>query len=182
VADTPERVNAANRFAASLDPDHFIGFGSIHAGLSAEENLESLRTNHLMGAKVHPLFPGYSLDDRRLWAILDAMQREFAVIVHVGEGDSPESNARCTPAMMRDLVRNSPALTSWHVISVGTGCWIRRRKCWLACRCPWTRRGHQPWPRLTLGASSGCSTGHDMVQPPGPNDCTTRHRISVIID
>ncbi|MEA2445421.1 MAG: uncharacterized protein QOJ12_2713 [Thermoleophilales bacterium] len=110
VADTPARIEGANRFAASLDKDHFIGFGSIHPGLSAEENVESLRRNGLLGAKVHPLFQGYALDDPGLWEILDAMQGEFAIIAHVGEGDTAESNARCTPAMMRDLIRRFPRL------------------------------------------------------------------------
>lgn len=110
VADTPERVDAANAFAASLDPSHIVGFGSIHPGLSVEANLESLRRHGLRGAKVHPLFQGYALDDRGLWDILDAMQGEFVVIAHVGDGDSPEKNARCTPLMMRQLVQNLPRL------------------------------------------------------------------------
>lgn len=110
VGDTPERIEGANRFAASLPADHFIGFGSIHPGLSVEQNVESLRRNGLRGAKVHPLFQGYRLDDPRLFEILDAMQGEFTIIAHVGEGDTPESNARCTPAMMRELVKRFPRL------------------------------------------------------------------------
>jgi predicted TIM-barrel fold metal-dependent hydrolase len=110
VADTPERVEGANRFAASLDAERFIGFGSIHPGLPVEENIESLRRHRLRGAKVHPLFQGYALDDPGLWEILDAMQGEFAMIAHVGDGDSPEKNARCTPLMMRDLVQRFPRL------------------------------------------------------------------------
>ncbi|HEY0317692.1 MAG TPA: amidohydrolase family protein [Solirubrobacterales bacterium] len=110
VAPAPERVPSADDFAGSLDPDRFIGFGSIHARLSPEKNIEGLRRNKLKGAKVHPLYQGYALDDEGLKETLDAMQGEFAVIVHVGEGDSPESNARCTPSMMVDLVREFPRL------------------------------------------------------------------------
>lgn len=110
VADMPERVESANRFAASLDPGRFVGFGSIHPGLSPEENVEGLRRHGLRGAKVHPLYQHYGLDDPRLLETLDAMRGEFAVIVHVGEGDSAQSNARCTPRMMADLIRNLPGL------------------------------------------------------------------------
>lgn len=110
VAPTPDRVEAANRYAGSLDPRHFVGFGSIHARLSPEENVEGLRRYGLKGAKVHPLFQGYSLDDPGLWETLDAMQGELAIIAHVGEGDSGGGNARCTPQMMRDLVRRFPRL------------------------------------------------------------------------
>jgi uncharacterized protein len=110
VADTPERLDKANGYAASLDPDWFVGFGSVHPGASVEANIESLRRHGLKGAKLHPLFQGYALDDPRLGEILDAMQGEFAVIAHVGHGDTPEANARATPQMARDLVREYPRL------------------------------------------------------------------------
>lgn len=110
VAPAPAYVEAADDFAGSLDPARFVGFGSIHAGLSPEENLAGLRRNNLKGAKVHPLYQGYALDDPGLRETLDAMQGEYATIIHVGEGDSPASNARCTPAMMRRLVQDFPRL------------------------------------------------------------------------
>lgn len=110
VADVPERLDKANAFAASLDPERFVGFGSVHPGASVEDNIESLRRHGLKGAKLHPLFQGYALDDPRLGEILDAMQGEFVVIAHVGHGDTPEANERATPAMMRSLVREYPRL------------------------------------------------------------------------
>jgi predicted TIM-barrel fold metal-dependent hydrolase len=110
VAPAASYVDAVDDFAGSLDRRRFVGFGSIHAGLSPDENLAGLRRNDLRGAKVHPLYQGYALDDPGLRETLDAMQGEFAVIVHVGEGDSPDSNARCTPAMMRALVQDFPRL------------------------------------------------------------------------
>lgn len=108
VANTPDRVETANRFAASLDPERLIGFGSIHPGLNPEENLASLRAHGLRGVKVHPLFQGYSLDDPRLVELLDEMQGEFVVVVHVGKG-GPGAE-RCTPQMLRDLAQRLPRL------------------------------------------------------------------------
>lgn len=110
VADTPARVESANSFVGELDAQRFVGFGTIHPGLPVQENLESLRRHGLRGAKVHPLFQGYALDDPALWAVLDAMQGEFAIIVHVGEGGTKEGNARCSPAMLRDLAKRFPRL------------------------------------------------------------------------
>jgi predicted TIM-barrel fold metal-dependent hydrolase len=110
VADSPARLDKANAYAASLDPDRFVGFGSVHPGRSVADNLDSLRRHRLRGAKLHPLFQGYALDDPRLGEILDAMQGEFAIIAHVGHGDTPEGNARATPAMMARLVREYPRL------------------------------------------------------------------------
>lgn len=110
VADTPERLEAANRFVGSLDPGQFIGFGSIHPGRTAEENLASLRENGLRGVKVHPLFQDFSLDDRRLWDVLDALQGEFVAVFHVGPEHRGGENTRATPAMMRAIALNFPRL------------------------------------------------------------------------
>lgn len=110
VATTPERVDTANAFAASLDPTRFIGFGSVHARLDPEENVASLRRHGLIGAKVHPLFQGYALDDPGLLATFERMQGEFAVIVHVGAGGHAGDEVRCTPEMLREVVRLFPRL------------------------------------------------------------------------
>lgn len=109
VANSPDRVDNANRFAGSLDPARFIGFGSVHPGLSPEDNVASLRAHGLRGAKVHAMFQNLRLDDPSLLATLDAMSGEFAVIIHVGAaGEDP--GERCTPAMLADIVRQFPRL------------------------------------------------------------------------
>ena len=87
VANTPRQVEGANRFVGSLDRERFIGFGSVHAGLSVEENLAALRTNRLCGVKIHALFQNYGLDDPGLLRTLDAMQGEFIALFHVGAGN-----------------------------------------------------------------------------------------------
>jgi predicted TIM-barrel fold metal-dependent hydrolase len=110
VAPTGDRVAAANRFLGTLDRSRYIGFGSIHPDLSPEENLSSLRENRLRGAKVHPIFQNYRLDDPRLLAVLDALRGEFVVVMHVGAGGKPGDTERCTPAMVRELVRQLPDL------------------------------------------------------------------------
>ena len=110
VAVVPEQVELANKVAGSLDPSRFIGFGSVHAQLSPEENLASLQRHGLRGAKVHPLFQGYGLDDPGLLETLDAMQGSFAVTIHVGAGGSGDVNRGCTPQLLRRLVELFPRL------------------------------------------------------------------------
>jgi predicted TIM-barrel fold metal-dependent hydrolase len=110
IANLPRQLDAANGFAASLDPARFVGFGSLHAELDVETNLEGLRSRGLRGAKLNPPFQGFTLADRRLAEILDAMQGEFVVLTHVGEGGAPGSEEACTPAMVRELVREFPRL------------------------------------------------------------------------
>lgn len=110
VANTPQRVESANRFTGSLDPSRFIGFGSAHAGSDPGELVDSLRRHGLRGVKVHPLFQGYGLDDPGLLAVLDALRGEFPAIVHVGAGRGAEDTARCTPPMLADLAAQLPGL------------------------------------------------------------------------
>lgn len=109
IANLPRHLDAANAFAGSLD-ERLTGFGSVHVELDVETNLRSLRANGLRGAKINPPFQGFALDDPRLWEILDAMQGEFVVLTHVGEGGAPGTEAMCTPAMIRELVRRFPQL------------------------------------------------------------------------
>jgi predicted TIM-barrel fold metal-dependent hydrolase len=110
VANTGRHVESANSFVASLDPARFVGFGTIHPDLSVEDNVASLRAHHIRGVKIHPLFQNFSLDDPRLWEILDALQGEFAAIIHVGEGGAKFAGEQCTPRMLRDLAHRFPRL------------------------------------------------------------------------
>ncbi|MGH2876789.1 MAG: amidohydrolase family protein [Solirubrobacteraceae bacterium] len=111
VADAPERLEAANRFVGSLDPEHFFGFGTVHAGRTPEENVESLRGNGLRGVKVHPLFQGYPLADPRLWDVLAALEGEFTCLFHVGPETPGGENRLATPRMVADIARAFPRLT-----------------------------------------------------------------------
>lgn len=112
VADGPNRVEATNRFAAGLEAGKLIGFGSLHPDLEPEEVVASLRQKGLKGVKIHPLFQHYSLEDRRLAAILDAFGDEFVAIVHLGPaGGTPEAEHHyCSPDKVAYLVREFPRL------------------------------------------------------------------------
>lgn len=109
VADTPERLESANRFVGALDAEHFIGFGSVHPGRSPEENVAILRENGLKGVKIHPLFQGIALDDPRYWDLYAALEGEFVAVFHVGPefpGD-PKGNL-ATPRMIREIAKAFP--------------------------------------------------------------------------
>lgn len=111
VADTPERMEAANGFVGSLDRERFVGFGTVHAGRTPDENVASLRANGLRGVKVHPLFQGYPLDDPRLWDVFAALEGEFVCLFHVGPETEGGENVLATPRMLADIARAFPRLT-----------------------------------------------------------------------
>jgi uncharacterized protein len=109
VANTPNRVEAANRFVGSLDRSRFIPFGTVHPGLPPADNLASLRAHDVLGVKLHPVFQRYRLDDRALWDVLGVLEGELPVIVHVGEGGGGDGTT-CTPAMVRAILDSFPGL------------------------------------------------------------------------
>lgn len=109
IANSPERVEAANRFVGGLDRTKFIPFGTIHPRLKPEENLASLRRHKMLGVKLHPVFQDYRLDDPGLWDTLDALAGEFPVIMHVGAGGSSDGS-NCTPRMARAIIDRFPDL------------------------------------------------------------------------
>ena len=110
VANEPRHVDKVNAFVASIASERRIPFGTIHVGLSVEENIASLKRHGLRTVKIHPLFQRFPLNDRRLWQLFEAFGEDYAVITHVGAGGDEFTNSLSSPAMIRDIVRNFPRL------------------------------------------------------------------------
>lgn len=109
VANVAHQVERANEFVGGVDRTRFVPFGTIHPGLSPEENLASLRRHDIRGVKVHAVFQGFRLDDSRLLDVMEALAGEYCVIIHVGEGGGSDG-AACTPTMVRRILDLFPAL------------------------------------------------------------------------
>jgi predicted TIM-barrel fold metal-dependent hydrolase len=110
IANEARHVDKVNAFVAGLASARRIGFGTVHVDLSVEENMASLRRHGVRAVKVHPLFQGFALDDRRLWDVFEAFGAEIAVITHVGEGGDARANALSSPKMVADIARRFPEL------------------------------------------------------------------------
>jgi len=110
IADDPRHVDGVNRFVSSCKAQGFLGFGTVHPGLSVEENLASLHRNDVRGVKLHTLYQGFALNEPRMYELYEAFGSDIAVIMHVGSGGDAAANQRGTPAMVRDVVRTFPEL------------------------------------------------------------------------
>ena len=110
IADEARHLHRTNEFIGSIGSERLVPFGTIHPDVGLQENLESLRTNQVVGVKLHPLFQRFRLDDDRLLAILDALGDEFPVIAHVGKGGLPETDQLATPAMLAAIIDQLPRL------------------------------------------------------------------------
>jgi len=110
IANEARQVDKVNAFVAGLADDRRLGFGTVHVGLSVEENLASLRRHGITAVKVHPLFQRFALDDPRLWELFEAFGADVAVIVHVGAGGDEHTNSLSSPAMIAGIARTFPNL------------------------------------------------------------------------
>lgn len=110
VAHRPDMVARANQFVGGLSPKRFIPVGTVHPAAGIDANLSSLREIGARAVKLHPIFQGYALDDPQLIPLLDALQGEMPVIVHVGAGGSQQAGANSTPRMLRDVLLRLPRL------------------------------------------------------------------------
>ncbi len=109
IATRADLVERANKFAGSLDPTRFVGFGTVHLGLPPDENLAILRATGVRGVKLHPTFQRFALDDPAVLDVLEALAGEFPVITHVGAGGGGDGSG-ATPRMVRDIARSLPHL------------------------------------------------------------------------
>lgn len=110
IANEARHVDRVNEFVSALASSNRYPFGSVHVDLSVEENLASLQRHGLKAVKLHPLFQRFSLEDPRLWDILDAFGEEIAVIAHVGEGGDAYTNSLSSPAMIGRIANQFPRL------------------------------------------------------------------------
>lgn len=110
IANEARHVDRVNEFVADIAAPQRIPFGTVHVGLSVEENLASLQRHGIKAVKIHPLFQRFALNDPRLWEILEAFGGDYAVITHVGEGGDSLTNSLSGPKMIRDIANQFPAL------------------------------------------------------------------------
>lgn len=112
IAGVPKNVRRTNEFIGAVPRDRFIPFGTVHPGLSIEDNLASLRDNGIGGVKLHPLFQDLSLADPAVHELLRALAGAGVVVItHAGAGGDPAANERGAPAHLRAIVDAIPDLT-----------------------------------------------------------------------
>ena len=91
VALKSENVRHINEFTAQTVKSHteFSGFGTVHADMDDMlGEIEKICDLGLKGIKLHPDIQGFSIDDRRLYPMYDALGERIPIIVHCGAPSS----------------------------------------------------------------------------------------------
>ncbi|HEY3396970.1 MAG TPA: amidohydrolase family protein [Armatimonadota bacterium] len=114
-ATRPAQVRPAHDWILSLPPDapgapRVIPFGTFHPGdPDWPAEVARLRAAGIRGIKLHPEFQGLDLADPRLGPFLEEIQRDFLLLVHVGD-QHPGADPLSTPAKVARLLDNFPTL------------------------------------------------------------------------
>ena len=87
IANESRHVARTNEFVGGVDRTRFIPFGTVHTGLTIEENLSHLKNNGISAVKFHPNFQGMSLGAPETLELFAALaEQEIVVLAHVGAG------------------------------------------------------------------------------------------------
>lgn len=119
VATKPEQVRHINQFILSEVAAHaeFHGFGTLHPACEAVlEETEFIVNAGLKGIKLHPDTQRFNTDDKRLFAVFDAIQGKLPILVHCGDKRFDFSH----PRRLKNVMDNFPRL---QVIAAHLGGW-----------------------------------------------------------
>ena len=98
VATTHEQVTKINDFISESVrnyPDRFVGFGSLHPSMTADEvdaEVKRMLEIGLMGIKLHPDFQYFAIDDKHAMEMYEAIDGRLPLLFHTGDTRYSYSN------------------------------------------------------------------------------------------
>ncbi len=126
VATSPKQVVHVNDASAALNetygPRGLLSFGCIHPEFEDyRQELSRIRDLGLKGIKIHPVYQGADVDSPQFLRILDrAAELDLIVITHAGLDIGFPGVVRCSPAMIRHVIRE---IGEFRFIAAHMGGW-----------------------------------------------------------
>ncbi|MBQ7704535.1 MAG: amidohydrolase family protein [Selenomonadaceae bacterium] len=111
VATAPRQVEKINSYAAAMNEKFFaqgiIYFGCIHPDFeNFRAELSRVKNLGLKGIKIHPIYQGVNLDDKKFLQILyRAAELDLIVVTHAGLDIGFPGVVNCSPEMARHVVK-----------------------------------------------------------------------------
>jgi len=136
-ATRPEQVRAANDWALANTGPGLVGFGTLHPyGDDIEAEIARLRAAGVRGVKFHPDFQGFYLDEDRALDLYERLERDFLVVLHVGDDETPAKTNYTSPERVARVLDLLPRLRVVAAHMGGYQMWERSLAC-LAGRRVW---------------------------------------------
>jgi predicted TIM-barrel fold metal-dependent hydrolase len=108
IATKPSQTEKINSWAASVQKDSIISFGSIHPKyVNWENELNRIKELGLKGIKFHPEYQEFYVDDEAMYPIYEkAFELGLIIIFHAGEDLGFKPPFHCTPERLNKLIRH----------------------------------------------------------------------------
>ncbi len=107
IATKPQQTTKINQWAASIQADDIIPFGTLHPDFDDwKAELARIRSDGLRGVKFHPDYQQFYVDDPKMYPIYEkAAELGLIVIFHAGLDIGLPPPYHCTPECLRKVVR-----------------------------------------------------------------------------
>ena len=124
IATNPKQQHNVNDFAASINSDRLISFGSVHPDApDAIEELHRIKEMGLKGIKLHPDYQGFFVDDEKLLPIYETIDKLGLVLVfHAGVDIQYFEPVHCPPER---LCRVLSAFPGGRVVAAHMGGYLQ---------------------------------------------------------
>ena len=134
-AQSPRLVRAVNAWAASLlSRPGIVPFGTVHPeSTTFEADLDALEKAGIVGIKLHPVWQGFTLGDRRHDVLWEAVGQRFCVMIHMGAKERSEQLLAHPKALLR-LANDFPKVRFVGAHFGGWGMWDELPGLFRTCR------------------------------------------------
>ncbi|MDP4093020.1 MAG: amidohydrolase family protein [Bacillota bacterium] len=108
IATKPEQTKTINNWAAQIQGEKIVSFGSIHPDyLNWKDELKKIKELGLKGIKFHPDYQDFFVDDRKMYPIYEeAFKRDLVVIFHAGVDIGLPAPYHCEPEMLKKILKD----------------------------------------------------------------------------
>ncbi len=107
IATKPSQTETLNRWAAEIDHDRVVMFGSINPHTDDyKRDIDLVASLRLKGIKLHPEYQDFLVNDKKMLDIYYyAFEKGLIIIQHAGEDIAYTAPFRGTPEMFADVAR-----------------------------------------------------------------------------
>jgi len=130
IATKPSQTVSINRWAAGIQDERVISFGTIHPDYPHwKDEIKWLVSTGIKGVKFHPDYQDYFVDDERVFPIYEAIfKQEMIVLFHAGIDVGLPTPCHCTPKRLKNVLDrfHGSCIIAAHM--GGYKCWDEVRK------------------------------------------------------